>query len=1059
MNESIAVTRSPLWLRLTKVVILALVYLAFARLGTAFSTPYNHITLFWLPTGIAVAALLRWPSTFSLAGIALGALLTEFSHGYSPLLSLGSAAGMTAAPWLTVWLLRRWRFEPSFGARRDLNLLIVAASAGMLVSASTGTASLWLDGRLASADFSLAWLNWWLGDTVGVLLSGPLLLSFSRESRAELLQRPGELLLCLLLLALISWPVFFLQSPTSVLPLAFLPLPLIVWAALRNGVAGTSLAVLLLSAFTATGTALGRGVFGLLPLTQAIYIAWLYIFTTVLLGLMVTTMLSQLRRTKVALEQTNELLTLAQRETKAGVWSWDIREDKLTWSTELFQLFGLEPSAEGASFETWRRLVHPDDLKQTETQIEASLRNGTALYNEYRIVLPDNRTKWILAIGNTTRDDLSQAIQMSGLCFDITEHKNTQEQLGYSEALLRETQSLAKIGSWRLDLRTGELIWSDETYRIFGLPDGAPLDYSRFLEQVHPEDRTLVSRAWQAALEGAPYVVQHRIVIAGAVRWVEERAKFDRDAQHRIVSGTGSVQDITEQRCIEDSLRRERDQSRRYLNTTLALMVELNTTGEIVMINPAAARLLGYREDELIGRNWFETCLPQPQGQKEVFPQFRKILSGQPTALAPFENPVRCRDGSEREIAWQNTVVTDGNGRIVGTLSSGLDITARKRSEQRLLETMHQLEEKEQSKTRFLAAAGHDLRQPIAAATLSLEALKRTTTTHEQELLLTHLDKSMEVFANQLARLLDISKFDAGLVKPEITTFELTQLFEWLQHNSTHSASAKQLDVRVHLPRKQPLAVASDIGLLESALMNLVTNAFKFTHSGGILISARPRRDAILLQVWDTGIGIEASHLPHIFEEFYQVGNPQRDRQAGLGLGLSIAKRALTLLGATLSCRSRPGHGTVFNILLPLDRNVAEPATHPEPQSSPAVPEPFRGKRIVVLEDDSLVADALITLLQGLEADVRHYIDPVEALRQPDIADGDYYLVDYSLGAELSGLDFLNRLQTLRNTPVRGVILTGETSSRLISGLSASRWPILHKPASLTKITAALGVS
>jgi len=916
------------WNQLGKILLLALAYFASGKLGLSFPTQYNHISLFWLPTGIAVAALLRLGPSCCISGIFLGTLLIELSLDLSLPPAIGIAAGNTLAPLATVWLLRRWQFDANFARQRDLFALIAAAALGMLLSASVGVSMLRFGNLLPTGQTSMAWLDWWLGDTAGVLLAGPLLLSITRISRRKFLLRPSESLLCGLLLCTTGWMVFFFDYQSHTMPLAFLPLPLVVWAALRQGVTGTSLAVLLLSSFTAIGTALGKGVFGTMPAETGMYLAWLYMFIVVLTGLMVTTLLGEREKTEASLKRVNELLALAQREAKAGVWDWELASGKLTWSDELFTLFGLAPKTAEANFETWRSLIHPADLQTAEDRISEAVKNGIPLYNEYRIVLPGGETKWIVSFGNSSYDENTGTERMSGLCIDITEHKQTEDQLRFNEKLLRQAQSVAKLGSWRIKRQDNQLLWSDETYRIFGIPAGTPLNYQTFLNRVHPDDRVLVDSAWRAAVRGAPYHIEHRIVVNGETRWVEERAQLDFDAQGAFHSGTGSAQDITE----------------------------------------------------------------------------------------------------------------------------------RKRVEEQLLNSLHQLEEKELSKTRFLAAAGHDLRQPVAAANLFVDALKLTSPTLHQSELIERLDQSMSVFSSMLGRLLDISKFDAGLVKPQITSFNLAELFNWLEQNFAQTALKQQLRFRLFFPMNQSLIVRTDIGLLQSVLMNLVSNAIKFTVHGGILISARTRGDQVLLQVWDTGIGIAGADLPRIFDEFYQAANPQRSREAGLGLGLSISQRAMLLLGGKVTCRSHPGHGSVFELSLPLNGH-----THAiEPMPINSIPTAItnemvvRGKRIVVVEDDALVAAGMVELLQGLGAEVRHFLNAEEALRHTGITGTDFFIADYSLGGKLTGLDFLKAVQSKKQTPIHAVILTGETSSQFISSVADSPWPVLHKPINYAKLISGL---
>jgi PAS domain S-box-containing protein len=908
--------------------LVALAYFAGGRLGLSFPTPYNDITLFWLPTGIAVAALWRWGMAFW-PGVFLGCLLVESSLGTPILLSLGISVGNTLAPLLTAWLLKRWQFEQSFSRQRDLSTLISAASVGMLLSATVGTALLYSGNLLAANNAPLAWLNWWLGDSVGVLLAGPLLLSLTRSNLKELLRRPAELLLCCLLLSATAWLAFFADSDGHTLPLAFLPMPLVLWAALRRGVTGASLAVLVVSLLTTIGTAQGKGVFGNLPAETGMYMAWLYMFTMVLSGLMVITLLGERRKIEQSLLHANELLAVAQRKAKAGVWDWDIVSGKHTWSNELFVLFGLDPKITAASFDAWRNLIHPADLKASEDKVNEALRNGMPLFNEYRIVLPGGETKFINTIGKTTRNEDGIAIRMTGLCIDVTTQKQAEERLRFSEELLRQTQAVAAIGSWRLDIQSNELLWSEGTSHIFGITAEPPRSYEQFMTLVHPDDREKLASAWQAALRGeAPFLVQHRITVNGDIRWVEERAQLNSDADGNLSSASGSVQDIT----------------------------------------------------------------------------------------------------------------------------------ARVNTELKLLDSLHQLEEKELAKTRFLAAAGHDLRQPIAAANLFVDALKLASPTLLQSKLIDRLDQSMNTFAGLLERLLDISKFDAGLIKPQISSFNLAELFNWLEQNFAETAQNKQLHFRLYFPMKHTLIVRTDIGLLQSVLMNLVSNAIKFTAHGGILVSARLRGNTVLLQVWDTGIGIAEHDIAHIFDEFYQVANPERNREVGLGLGLAICRRAMSLLDGEVTCRSRSSGGSVFALTLPLNGAAHEVEAVPTSDSTTEIANAMfaHGKRVVILEDDPLVADGLLNLLQGLGAQVRHFRNAEEALRHSDIVNTDYYIVDYSLGGKLTGLEFLQTVQRQQPVPIRAVVVTGETSSQFIHRVADSPWPILHKPINYAKLAANL---
>lgn len=759
--------------------------------------------------------------------------------------------------------------------------------------------------------------------------------------------------------------------------------------------------------------------------------------------------------------------------------------------------------------------------------------------------------------------------------YTLGRHEN---ELLINDALLRESQRIASLGSYVIDIPTGLIEVSDETNTLFGIDATYDHSIAGWMALIHPDDRAKVESHFNDEVlgQGKSFDKEYRILRHNdnAERWIHGLGMPEFDTWGKPVKMHGSVQDITERKQAASTLQKQHDQNQRYLDTTLALMVELDNEGRIVMINGAARKLLGYAPNELQGRNWFDTCLPQPEGMEIVYPVFLKLMAGDTLSSEEFENAVLCRDGSLRTIVWRNTMLKNAEGKVVGTLSSGLDVTESKRLAQQLEailkqsptgvavfdydgpaimaneayakligapyeevlkqdfrnntswqrngllelanqafetrstvrqdiegvtsfgkpvalecifspislsgkphllllindvldrvearralnESMHQLEQKELAKTRFLAAAGHDLRQPVAAANLYVDALKNSLPTERQQQLIQRLEQSMGVFSGLLECLLDISKLDAGLIKPKLTQVDLTEIFDWLDQNFSQVARSKRLRLDFFFPRNKSLLVRTDVELLRSVMMNLVSNAIKFTSLGGLLISARPRGDSVLLQVWDTGIGIAESHLPYIFDEFYQVSNPQRDREAGLGLGLSSCQRRMSLLGGEVTCRSRIGHGSVFALSLPLDNQPVAV----EPPSTVAMPPVLAnaafvsGKRVVVLEDDHLVSDAMRFLLRSLGAEVRIFDNAEEALQQQDIGDADYFIVDHSLGGKLSGLQFLEAVQQKLQGKIRAVILTGETSSRFLSSVAASPWPVLNKPISIAALAASL---
>jgi signal transduction histidine kinase/ActR/RegA family two-component response regulator len=348
------------------------------------------------------------------------------------------------------------------------------------------------------------------------------------------------------------------------------------------------------------------------------------------------------------------------------------------------------------------------------------------------------------------------------------------------------------------------------------------------------------------------------------------------------------------------------------------------------------------------------------------------------------------------------------------------------------------------AKSHFLAAASHDLRQPAHALRLFVSSLgalaERGTAVEAQRLngIVLKMQASLRGQSRLLNGLLDISRLEAGVVRPEPRQLPLQRAFDAMQANFSEQARQSGLVLRV---RPTGLWVSSDRVLLEQILANLLSNAVRYTPSGGILLGARRRGDQVELQVWDTGGGIPEDQREAIFREYYQFGNPQRDREHGLGIGLAIVRRAAGLLGSEVRLRSRPGRGSMFSLRVPLIPPVVVPE---ERTTAAAVPAP--GISVLALDDDHAVLDALDELLGAwghrlLAA--RRSADAVALARSESVR---LVIADYRLAEPITGAEALRQILSACPRTTVGAIITGDTSPERIREAVASGYTILHKP-------------
>jgi signal transduction histidine kinase/CheY-like chemotaxis protein len=344
-------------------------------------------------------------------------------------------------------------------------------------------------------------------------------------------------------------------------------------------------------------------------------------------------------------------------------------------------------------------------------------------------------------------------------------------------------------------------------------------------------------------------------------------------------------------------------------------------------------------------------------------------------------------------------------------------------------------------KSRFLASASHDLRQPLQALVLFSESLQEISKDNESRHLASQIGKSVGALVDMFNELLDISKLDAGVVQTVKQDFSVRTVFERLQTDFMPQAVAKDIEF---VMQQTDLFAYSDPHLLERILRNLISNAIRYTDFGSVTVSCELENDKLLFDVMDTGIGIRAKSLPHIFEEYYQVDNQHRDRLKGLGLGLAIVRRMEVLLGCQVSVISRPALGSVFSFSIPQGKAVQVDQTPTLQQTR----HDLSGITVALVDDNRdirLMAAKLLTQwgCRVHDGELPHevLIPMAEAGACPDIL-----ICDYRLPKGLTALDGIRMLQELWNKDIPTLVLTGDTAPLTLQKIQASGALLLHKP-------------
>jgi two-component system, sensor histidine kinase len=356
-------------------------------------------------------------------------------------------------------------------------------------------------------------------------------------------------------------------------------------------------------------------------------------------------------------------------------------------------------------------------------------------------------------------------------------------------------------------------------------------------------------------------------------------------------------------------------------------------------------------------------------------------------------------------------------------------------------------------KSKFLAAASHDLRQPLHALTLFTSALDERIRYPEVRRIVDNINASVRALEKLFNALLDISRLDAGVLQPEIRHFRVEDVLRRLVNDHAPDAAAKNLAL-VCAPTAA--VVRSDPALLERILRNYISNAIRYTDRGEVHVACTPLNDAVRIEVSDTGIGIPEVHQRDIFNEFYQLGNPERDRTKGLGLGLAIVDRVARLLEHPISVASAPGRGACFAVVVPLGdagQIVCEPAS-----DGAGANHDLSGLRVVVVDDEIGVREGMRTLLAQWGCDVVVAGSEDEAVAAvlaagwlPEVA-----IVDYRLRDERTGVQAVERLRREFGDAIPALIVTGDTAPERIREAQASNYPLVHKPVSPAVLRASL---
>ncbi|WP_448189690.1 PAS domain S-box protein [Azospirillum sp. sgz301742] len=659
------------------------------------------------------------------------------------------------------------------------------------------------------------------------------------------------------------------------------------------------------------------------------------------------------------------------------------------------------------------------------------------------------RRHWLTNIYPVKEDGAVTAVGV--VVMEITDLRDAEAARRQSDERARSVFAQAAVGIERVALDGRILEANGKACAILGYT-AEEIAGRSFRELTHPADRAAEEALLDRLLVGdvPSYALEKRCIRKdGSMVLVRVTSSLARITGTEAAYRIAIVEDITERKHAEEALKDSQERLRLALSSAEAGTWEWDIASNTSRWSAESYALFGLEPNGSAPKRetWLAVIVPEDRAIADAC--LHDTLANRRTE---FHTEYRVNH-PKRGLRWLAAIgraIYADDGTPVRMTGINLDITGRKEMEQALHRAKEEAERANLAKTKFLAAASHDLRQPLQSLFFFTAALEAQVSSPKGAEVLRHLERGLDALKGLLDSLLDVSRLDAGLVTADVEDFAVSDVLDEIATAYAPVANAKGLLWRVTPCHS---VVRSDRTLLSRMVRNLIENALRYTAEGAVALDCRSDGEALHITVRDTGIGIPPDQLERIWEEFHQVGNPERDRAQGLGLGLAIVRRLSALLDHPVEVRSTVGAGAEFRIRVPLGTVAAKPAATPGgPVASGA------GRFAVLVDDDAIVLMGLQAILKewGYEVLAAGSADQaVEGLaadgRTPDIIVADYRLREGRVGTEA-----ILRVRALHGAGIPGIILTGETGPECQHDAAEHHFCVVHKPVTPRELGAAL---
>ncbi|OKH37922.1 hypothetical protein NIES2119_12325 [[Phormidium ambiguum] IAM M-71] len=635
--------------------------------------------------------------------------------------------------------------------------------------------------------------------------------------------------------------------------------------------------------------------------------------------------ISERKQTEAELRKSESNLLYAQRIAHVGSWELDLKEQKITWSEELFRIFGLDPNQKEPLYNELLKAIPIEEQNILITEIEQALTEHTSYQVEHCICRPDGTIRYVISKGQTEFDDRQQALKLFGTVLDITDRKLAEAAKEESETRFRQLAESVREGFFVYEIESAKYSYVNPAYEsILGISmESVGQGMLHWLNQIHPDDRHRIEEGLRRESQGENFNEEYRFIRPnGEINWLRSQAYPIRNQKGNIIRIVGVVEDITEQKKLEQSLRDSEELFRRAFDNAPIGISLVAPNGQFIKTNNYYCNLLGYNQEELLKLKFQDITYP---GDLEVdLEGFEQMLSGKISAFQ-LEKRYITKQGTEIPVLINAALVRDRNGEPLYFIGHIQDIRDRLRVEQ--------------MKNEFISVISHELRTPLTSIRGSLGLLNSGVFENRPEKVKRMLQIAMnsserlERLVNDILTLERLKSHKVQLVKEQCQINDLMQ-----QAIESVQALAEQTGVSISLSALQySIMVAPDA--IVQTLINLLSNAIKFSSSGDtVSLKAEIIEDwqnespekwksdnyaaiptpFILFTVKDRGRGIPDEKQKIIFEQFQQVDVSDSRNKGGTGLGLAICKKIVQQHNGKIWVESTLGEGSTFYFTLPL---------------------------------------------------------------------------------------------------------------------------------------------